>query len=130
MGKDLPKMTMMMIDLKQPLFEVQSLTHVLDDFQVSWWGQRTCGSNATASDSRNMGGYNTTSYSCGNYTEAIKHYRVFELGHCWPSGTSKNYDASDVFNQTDRKCLDKALDFTPVVLDFFSKWTLPNAPRN
>ncbi|KAL9533196.1 putative feruloyl esterase [Sphaerulina musiva] len=97
---------------------------------VSWWGQRTCGSNATASDSRNMGGYNTTSYSCGNYTEAIKHYRVFELGHCWPSGTSNNYDASDVFNQTDRKCLDKALDFTPVVLDFFSKWTLPNAPRN
>ncbi|KAF2215836.1 carbohydrate esterase family 1 protein, partial [Cercospora zeae-maydis SCOH1-5] len=51
---------------------------------VSWWGQRTCGSNAEADYSKDLGGYNTTTYSCNGRSEAVKHYRIFELGHCWP----------------------------------------------
>ncbi|KAI5359656.1 Putative alpha/Beta hydrolase, feruloyl esterase B/C/D [Septoria linicola] len=97
---------------------------------VSWWGRRTCGAKAKAEYSKDLGGYNTTIYSCGDYHEVIKHYQVFELGHCWPSSTSSNWDASDRYNQTKRRCLDKSLDFTPVVLDFFSKWDLQNAPSN
>ncbi|CAK1356994.1 hypothetical protein CB0940_11838 [Cercospora beticola] len=95
---------------------------------VSWWGQRTCGSNAKAKYSKDLGGYNTTTYSCGGRNEVVKHYQIFELGHCWPNAFSNNWDASDNYNQTKRRCLDKSLDFTPVVLDFFSKWSSSNAP--
>ncbi|KXT14916.1 hypothetical protein AC579_3057 [Pseudocercospora musae] len=98
------------------------------DKWVSWWGQRTCGSGAMPVNSGDLGGYNTTCYSCGDYSDVISHYQIFDLGHCWPSSTSSNWDASDHYDQTTRKCLDKALDYTPVVLDFFGKWNLANAP--
>ncbi|KAF2169171.1 carbohydrate esterase family 1 protein [Zasmidium cellare ATCC 36951] len=96
---------------------------------VSWWGYRTCGSSAKPQNSGDLGGYNTTSYSCGNWDKVIDHYQVFDLGHCWPSSTGENYDALAP-DQDTRKCLDKVLDYTPVVLNFFSKWTLSNSPKN
>jgi poly(3-hydroxybutyrate) depolymerase len=94
---------------------------------VSWWGDRTCGDDAKAKYSGNLGGYNTTSYSCGEYGNVVQHYQIFDLGHCWPSSTSDNYDAT-VSGQSTRKCLDRALDYTPVVLDFFGRWNMGNKP--
>jgi poly(3-hydroxybutyrate) depolymerase len=94
---------------------------------VSWWGDRTCGDDAKAKYSGDLGGYNTTSYSCGEYGNVVQHYQIFDLGHCWPSSTSDNYDAT-VSGQGTRKCLDRALDYTPVVLDFFGRWNMGNKP--
>lgn len=96
---------------------------------VTWWGHRTCGSNAQAQHSGDLGGYNTTSYSCGSWNNVVDHYQVFDLGHCWPSSSGENYDALAP-DQEKRKCQDKVLDYTPVVLDFFSRWTLENSPKN
>lgn len=96
---------------------------------VSWWGHRDCGPHAKAAYSGNLGGYNTTTYSCGRYRDVFTHYQIFELGHCWPSDDGSNWDASNHYNQTERKCLDGALDFTEKVLDFFAVWSLRNAPR-
>lgn len=103
------------------------------DQWVSWWGHRTCGDRATADPSTgaDLGGYNTTTYSCGKYAKVISHYQVFDLGHCWPSNDASNWDATNPkYNQTTRKCLDKALGFTPKVLDFFGKWNMTNVPKN
>lgn len=96
---------------------------------VSWWGERTCGAGATPDYSGDLGGYNTTTYSCGKYDKVVNHYQVFDLGHCWPSSTGDNFDAQQA-NQAERKCLDKVLDYTPVVLQFFAQWQLDNAPSN
>jgi len=90
---------------------------------VSWWGTRTCGPNVRADFSGDLGGYNTTSYSCGGYINVVQHYQVFNLGHCWPSSTGTNEDSKRSY------CGDRSLDFTGKVLDFFGKWNLGNAPR-
>ncbi|CAK4033326.1 Hypothetical predicted protein [Lecanosticta acicola] len=89
---------------------------------VSWWGDRTC-PGASPVESGDLGGYNTTTYSCGSYNEVIGHYQIFNLGHCWPSSTGDNFDSSK------SDCQDRSLDYTPVVLDFFSRWNLSNAPN-
>ncbi|KAK4503566.1 hypothetical protein PRZ48_004481 [Zasmidium cellare] len=91
---------------------------------VSWWGYRDCGSGAKAQYSGDLGGYNTTIYTCGNLNQVVNHYQIFDLGHCWPSSTGKNFDGSRSY------CNDKSVDFTPVVLSFFSKWTIENSPKN
>ena len=97
---------------------------------VRWWGHRDCGRYARPQKSGDLGGYNTTTYSCGKYKDVVSHYQIFELGHCWPSDDASNWDASDNYDQTTRKCLDMALDYTGKVLDFFARWNLKNAPRN
>lgn len=89
---------------------------------VSWWGERTC-PGAAPVNSGDLGGYNTTTYSCGSYDKVIDHYQVFDLGHCWPSSTGDNFDA-----ENGSGCDDKVLDFTQVVLNFFAKWNKSNAP--
>lgn len=104
------------------------------DEWVSWWGQRTCGSKAKPNPppSRQPSGYNTTTYSCEEYDDIIHHYQIFELGHCWPSSTSDNWDVFGYSARTQetRKCLDRSLDFTPEVLKFFEKWNKKTAPKN
>lgn len=98
---------------------------------VRWWGHRTCGPHAQPEESRDLGGYNTTMYSCGpRYRDVIEHYQVFQLGHCWPDAEGDNWDASDNYDQSERKCLDGSLDFTGKVLAFFGRWRLGSAPRN
>ncbi|KJX97236.1 hypothetical protein TI39_contig520g00001, partial [Zymoseptoria brevis] len=95
---------------------------------VSWWAHRTCG-DLDSESARSPSGYNTTMYSCNGLKDVVQHYQVFDLGHCWPNSRSDNYDASSALDQTKRKCLDRSLDFTPVVLDFFSRWNSENKPR-
>jgi poly(3-hydroxybutyrate) depolymerase len=97
---------------------------------VSWWGRRTCGGQAELGDCGKSSGYDTTCYSCGAYRDVVTHYQVFELGHCWPCSTRDNWDVTGYKDQSKRKCLDTALSYTPVVLDFFEKWSLTNAPSN
>lgn len=89
---------------------------------VSWWGQRTCGDDASPVVSGDQGGYDTTKYSCGEYSDVVAHYQVYGLGHCWPSSVGDNNDS------VRDDCGDRSLDFTPVVLDFFGKWNQGNAP--
>ncbi|EME46358.1 hypothetical protein DOTSEDRAFT_70379 [Dothistroma septosporum NZE10] len=90
---------------------------------TTWWGHRTCGSNAQSQRSGDLGGYNKTTYSCGSYNNVIDHYQIFKGGHCWPNAKGDNYDA-----QNNPSCTDRSLDYTPVVLDFFAKWNMGNAP--
>ncbi|EMC98305.1 carbohydrate esterase family 1 protein, partial [Baudoinia panamericana UAMH 10762] len=52
------------------------------DSWVSWWGERDCGPNATPHYDTQPRGYNVTAYSCGDLTDVVKHYEVFDLGHC------------------------------------------------
>ena len=92
---------------------------------VQWWGQRDgCDPVADRMETGDLGGYNVTSYSCQGYEDVVVHYQVFNLGHCWPSATGDNTDGSKAV------CKDHSLDYTPVVLDFFSRWTLGNGPSS
>ncbi|MCJ1326691.1 hypothetical protein MMC10_003356 [Thelotrema lepadinum] len=92
---------------------------------VEWWGQRDgCDPVADRKETGDLGGYNVTSYSCDGLSDVVQHYQVFDLGHCWPSSTGDNFDGTRSY------CQDHVLDYTPVVLDFFSKWNQSNAPIN
>lgn len=91
---------------------------------VEWWGQRDCCNPIhDRRETGDLGGYNVTSYSCNGYINVVQHYQVFELGHCWPDSSGLNTDSRR------STCSDHVLDFTPVVLDFYSKWNLSNAPQ-
>ena len=90
---------------------------------VTWWGRR-CDPSAQARRTGDLGGYDITSIDCAGVANVTQHYRVHGLGHCWPGSTGKNSDA-----ETLPVCNVRALDYTPVVLDFFARWTLQNAPR-
>ncbi|KAH9825947.1 Carbohydrate esterase family 1 protein [Teratosphaeria destructans] len=97
------------------------------DQWVSWWGQRDCGAHAKPQYVTDQTGYNITTYSCGPWTDVVVHYQVFDLGHCWPSAYGNNTDA--LTQSASQNCSgDRVLDYTPVVLDFFSRWTLEKAP--
>lgn len=90
---------------------------------VEWWGQRDgCDPILDRQETGDLGGYNITSYSCNGLVNVVQHYQVFDLGHCWPSSSGNNFDGQK------RVCQDHALDFTPVVLDFFASWDLTSAP--
>lgn len=90
---------------------------------ISWWAKRNqCSSNDAITTSRP--GYNVTTYSCKGFADAVKHYKIFALGHCWPSTKRDNRD----YTKKRSDCSDYTLDFTPRVLDFFSKWSLSTAP--
>ena len=69
-------------------------------------------------------GYNITIYPFEGNKEVVKHYKIFDLNHCWPSSTGDNYDYTKVNSTCDKY----SLDFTPKVLEFFSSWTLNTAP--
>ncbi|KAK3673262.1 hypothetical protein LTR78_006807 [Recurvomyces mirabilis] len=96
---------------------------------VSWWGQRDCGADATPVYDTTPAGYNITTYSCGDWDDVVVHYQLYNLGHCWPSSTGTNFDALHI-SETQNCTGDRDLAYTPVVLDFFSKWTLESAPHN
>lgn len=94
---------------------------------VSWWGGRDCGNDTKPVLSGDLGGYNTTSYSCHGWTDVVQHYQVFKLGHCWPSSSGNNTDSTGALKKV---CKDHVLGYTPIVLDLFSRWSLKNAPEN
>ncbi|MBW0503447.1 hypothetical protein O181_043162 [Austropuccinia psidii MF-1] len=60
-------------------------------------------------------GYDIIKCKAQAVSNFITHYRISELGHCWPSSTGANTDSKRSI------CKDRALDFTPVVLDFFEE---------
>ncbi|PGH05978.1 hypothetical protein AJ79_06667 [Helicocarpus griseus UAMH5409] len=92
---------------------------------VKRWAKRDgCDPKKDRRVSGDEGGYEVTSYSCKGLEDVVTHYRVFELGHCWSDSDGENTDSKRDY------CQDHSLDFTPVVLDFFSKWTLDTAPKN
>lgn len=95
---------------------------------VKWWGERNCGIAAKAETTGDLGGYNITSYSCAGFENVTQHYHFSQLGHCWPNGFGNNYDALHLRTQHCREV--RVVDYTPVVLNFFSKWTLSNAPNS
>ncbi|KAK5134564.1 hypothetical protein LTR08_006349 [Meristemomyces frigidus] len=95
---------------------------------VTWWGERNCGDDANADATGDLGGYNMTSYSCGNYENVTQHYHFAQLGHCWPDAQGDNYDAGKLNSQFCSEV--RVVDYTSVVLDFFAKWDLGSAPGN
>lgn len=66
--------------------------------------------------SGDLGGYDTTTYSCGGLENVVQHFQIYALGHCWPSSTGSNTDSARSY------CGDRSLDFTSVVLGFFERW--------
>ena len=92
---------------------------------VRWWGERNCGASAPSS-TNDDNGYNVTTFSCNGLDDVVTHYRFDTLGHCWPNSEGDNYDAQ----KQPKHCGDvRVLDFTPVVLAWFGRWTLQNAPH-
>ncbi|KAK5076195.1 hypothetical protein LTR64_006327 [Lithohypha guttulata] len=87
---------------------------------VRWWAQRN-GCDPTQAEVVEKPGYNHTSYSCQGAND-VEHYKIFDLDHCWPSSSGDNHDYENP------RCDDYSLDFTPVVLEFYSRWTLSSAP--
>jgi len=93
---------------------------------VKWWSERNgCASSDVAAEMQ-KDGYDVFDYDCRGANSTV-HYAVEDLGHCWPSGNGENFDARTT---AEGKCEDRSLDFTPVVLEFFERWHLGNAPRN
>lgn len=94
---------------------------------VSWWGQRNCvGGVKTTVTKKN--GYETQSLSCkGGLSDVVSHYHLSTpAAHCWPNSKGNNYDAK----KYPQGCGDsRVVDFTPVVLKWFAKWTLKNSPK-
>ncbi|TKA34345.1 hypothetical protein B0A50_00326 [Salinomyces thailandicus] len=95
---------------------------------IHWWGERDCGPNAQAAVAVDEAdAYNITTYSCHQYRDVVKHYHFAKLDHCWPDAQGDNYDAL----YSSHNCIaTQVLDYTSVVLDFFGRWNLENAPRN
>ena len=92
---------------------------------VGWWAQRD-GCLAGCEDCREIqqeDGFEVVSYSCGGLQDVVQHYGVYDLGHCWPSGSGNNTDGARSY------CGDRSLDYTPVVLDFFGVWSLSSMSR-
>jgi len=99
------------------------------DAWISWWGIHDCGIGASPKYVTNRVGYNVTEYSCDGLDDVVVHYEIFDLGHCWPSAWGDNYDA--LTQPASQNCTrDRVVDYTPVVLEFFGRWTLANAPQS
>lgn len=90
---------------------------------VTWWGERN-GDDSEEKTTTQQDGYEMVSYAGEDGKQIVEHYKIFDLGHCWPSSTGDNSDGARDY------CGDHSLDFTPVVLDFFSEWDLTNVPKN
>ena len=85
---------------------------------VSWWAARD-GCQVSDAIVSQQKGYNITSYSCNGQKDIVKHYKLFNGSHCWPSSTGLSISSQRTY------CTDRSLEYTPEVLDFFSKWRLP-----
>lgn len=94
---------------------------------TQWWAERNGCSSSDKPTTSQEKGYNTTAYSCNGFTNITEQYTVKDLGHCWPCSDGDNFD---VQNYGSKKCADSSLDFTPVVLDWFGRWTKANGPQN
>jgi hypothetical protein len=72
-------------------------------------------------------GYELETLSCkGGLSDVVTHYQLDDpAAHCWPNTEGDNYD-SIKYPQGCGNSRD--LDFTAVVLEFFAKWDLENAP--
>jgi len=96
---------------------------------VSWWGERDC-PGAQAKQTGDLGGYDVTTYSCPGLEDVVTHYQVYDLGHCWPSSTGLNEDATRPTKpgKVPQHCAEvRVLDYTSVVLDWFARWTFETA---
>jgi poly(3-hydroxybutyrate) depolymerase len=94
---------------------------------VSWWGERDCGAGGAMASVQQVDGYEHETFSCsGGLSDVVSHYRLAApAAHCWPNAQGDNYDAI----RTPQGCGDsRALDFTAVVLEWFARWDLENAP--
>lgn len=88
------------------------------------WGERACPGTYASSTSKT--GYDIINYSCGGNANVVSHYHLKSpAAHCWPSSTGKNKDAT---NNPSTCGVAKALDFTAVVLQWFSGRSLTNVP--
>lgn len=94
---------------------------------TQWWAERNGCSSSDKPTTSQEKGYNTTAYSCNGFTNITEQYTVKDLGHCWPCSDGDNFD---VQNYGSIKCADNSLDFTPVVLNWFGRWTKENGPKN
>lgn len=93
---------------------------------VGYWAERNCGEGAQSSRT-DYDGYHITTFSCDEFDDVVTHYHFDTLAHCWPNAEGDNYDAQ----QDPEGCGGvRLLDYTPVVLDWFGKWTMQNAPSN
>ena len=94
---------------------------------VSWWGERDCGAGQVSTCVEQNEGYEVEKLSCnGGLSDVVTHYQLYPpAAHCWPNVQGDNYDSK----RTPQGCGDsRSLDFTAVVLEFFAKWNLENAP--
>lgn len=84
---------------------------------VGWWAQRNgCTDKQQPFESN---GYQKVVWSsCMGVNNAVQHYKVDGLGHCWPDNTDQNNDYKE------KTCGSYALDFTDKVLEFFGARTL------
>lgn len=87
---------------------------------IEWWSERDgCKADCEGCETTEQeDGYKVISYSCSGYEDVVQHYDVYELGHCWASSSGDNSDSARSY------CYDRVLDYTPVVLNFFSRWNL------
>ena len=93
---------------------------------VRFWGERNCGTGAPSSRNT-QNGYHIQTFSCNGWSNVVSHYHLYEpAGHCWPNSKGTNSDAKNIPNGCGNS---KVLDFTPVVLDWFGRWNLRNAPK-
>jgi poly(3-hydroxybutyrate) depolymerase len=93
---------------------------------VRFWGERNCGTGAP-SVRTTKNGYHIQTFSCGSLSNVVTHYHMYApAAHCWPNSRGDNSDAKDIPNGCGNS---KAMDYTPVVLDWFAKWNLQNAPK-
>jgi poly(3-hydroxybutyrate) depolymerase len=94
---------------------------------VSWWGERDCGAAEVETCVEQKEGYELETLSCkGGLSDVVTHYQLDDpAAHCWPNTEGDNYDSIKYPQGCGNS---RALDFTAVVLEFFAKWNLENAP--
>ena len=95
---------------------------------VSWWGERDCGAGGVTTCVEKKDGYELETLSCeGGLSDVVSHYQLYApAAHCWPNTEGDNYDAQRYPQGCGNS---RALDFTAVVLDWFARWNLENAPK-
>ncbi|KAL0483815.1 bifunctional acetylxylan esterase/xylanase [Acrasis kona] len=90
---------------------------------VSRWGKRNgCSNQDMKTLIRECDGYKLFTYSCNGYDKIVQHYQVINNGHCWPSTSRATTDGRRDY------CGPYLFDYTPRVLEFFSRWNKKNAP--
>jgi poly(3-hydroxybutyrate) depolymerase len=94
---------------------------------VGWWGDRDCGAGGAMESVKKMEGYEIETLSCsGGLSDVVSHYRLAApAAHCWPNTQGDNYDSLKYPQGCGNS---RALDFTAVVLEWFARWNLENAP--